>query len=337
MNISYEKNTNVGARRIQLLVSIVAPMYNEQSSIEELFTRLTKVVSTIHNKYTFEFIFVDDGSTDQGLLIAKNLVQLDPRLCVVELRRNYGQTAALQAGLDVAAGDIIISMDADLQHFPEEIPKFLEKIEEGYDVVCGWRHQRKESIIRRWPSRIANYLIRKATGLMINDIGTTFRAYRKEIIKDVNLLGENHRFVPVFTKAAGAKITEIPIGNIERPHGVSSYGIGRTLNVFIDLFFLYFFMKYLDRPIRIFGKISLLFFAFGCLIAFILGFIWLTENVPVVRYYSGWFTLAMSLFLTSVQLLLTGIVAELLSHVYFSTQQKTTYQIRTVWNTQNIA
>ncbi len=165
------------------LISIVAPVYNEEGVINELLNRITETVSPLENDYDFEFIFIDDGSKDHTLEIAKLLLSSEPRLRLIELRRNYGQTAALQAALDQAKGDIIISMDADLQHFPEEIPQFLEKIEGGYDVVCGWRYDRQEGIIRRWPSRIANMLIRRISRLTIHDIGTTYRAYRAEIIR----------------------------------------------------------------------------------------------------------------------------------------------------------
>ncbi|MDQ2917534.1 MAG: glycosyltransferase family 2 protein [Pseudomonadota bacterium] len=170
------------------LISVVAPFYNEEQSLEALLARLAVVADALTPRYRFEFILVDDGSRDQSLALALRLAKVERRLRVIELRRNYGQTAALQAGLDAANGDIIVSMDADLQHFPEEIPLFLERIEAGSDVVCGWRHERKEGIVRRWPSRAANWLIRKVSGLTIHDIGTTFRAYRREAIRDV-LLG----------------------------------------------------------------------------------------------------------------------------------------------------
>jgi glycosyltransferase involved in cell wall biosynthesis len=315
----------------QQLVSIVAPVYNEEAVLVELLRRIVDTVAPLENKYEFEFIFVDDGSRDRTLEIAKSLLQSEPRLRVVELRRNYGQTAALQAALDQAKGDIIISMDADLQHFPEEIPQFLQKIEEGYDVACGWRHERQEGIIRRWPSRMANWLIRKVSGLTIHDIGTTYRAYRTEVIRDIRLLGENHRFVPVFAKIAGAKICEIKIQNIKRPQGKSNYGLSRTLNVFIDIFFLYFFTHYFDRPIRIFGKIALFLTFCGGLIAISLLGISLFTGIATVREHSGWFFLCLFLFVTAIQMLLTGIVSEVIARVYFSSEAHTTYKIRHEW------
>jgi len=319
------------------LVSIVAPFYNETASLAKLLDRLVATTDTLSDHYSFEFVMVDDGSQDNSLDIAKQLALREPRLRVVELRRNYGQTAALQAALDAAQGDIIISMDADLQHFPEDIPLFLEKLEAGNDVVCGWRHQRQEGLARRLPSRVANYLLRKISGLVIHDIGTTFRAYRREVISDMRLISENHRFVPIFASVAGAKIDELPIKNIERPHGQSNYGLARTLNVFIDLFFLYFFVRYLDRPIRIFGKIALATFSAGAVIAIALIFLWTMTGIPVVRDHSGWFTLSAILLLASVQFLLTGILGEMLARLYFSNKEQTLYKVRNVWTHDNLS
>jgi glycosyltransferase involved in cell wall biosynthesis len=313
-----------------MLVSIVLPVYNEEASLSELLKRIDNVFKS-NIKYTYEVIIIDDGSRDQTLKIAKDLASKYSYLKIVELRKNYGQTAALQAGLDYAKGEIIISMDADLQHFPEEIPQFLEKIEAGNDVVCGWRKDRQEGVIRRWPSKVANFMLRKISGLEIRDIGTTFRAYRSEIIKDVMLLGENHRFVPIYARAAGARIDQIAIENIERPHGTSNYGISRTFNVFFDLFFLYYFTHYLDRPIRLFGKLALFFFGCAFLISSMLGVIWAVYDVPVVREHSGWFTISIFFYLSSIQFILTGLIAEIIARIYYSTSEKTKYKVRDIW------
>lgn len=312
------------------MVSVVAPVYNEVDSLPELMRRLGAVAEEMSRRYRFEFILVDDGSRDGSLAAARRLAEAEPRLKVVELRGNHGQTAALQAGFDHAAGDIIVSMDADLQHFPEELPQFLDGIEAGADVVCGWRHQRREGKVRRWPSKVANWLIRRVTGLDIHDIGTTYRAYRREIVEEFQLLGENHRFIPVFAKSRAARIVEIPITNIERPHGQSSYGLSRTFNVFLDLFFLYFFTHYLDRPIRIFGKLSLLLFSCGAGIGLGLASVWLGTGHEVVRSRSGWFILAVMLILGSLQLLLTGMLAEMMARMYYSKDRRS-YSVRAVW------
>lgn len=316
------------------LISVIAPVYNEEKVIGDFVQRLHQVAQQYAMQHQFEFILVDDGSADSTLKVMKNLLTMYPALKIIELRSNYGQTAALQAGIDMARGDIIVTMDADLQHFPEEIPLFLEKIAAGADVVCGWRHKRREGIIRRWPSKVANSLIRKASGLKINDIGTTFRAYRTEILRDITLLGENHRFIPVFAKKAGARIEEIKIENIERPTGKSNYGISRTMDVFLDLFFIHFYSKYFDRPIRIFGKIAFTFIGMGLLIAFILLLKSAVTGIAVVRAHSGWVELSTLLLITGTQFLMTGILAEVLARIYYnpSPSNKTSYKIRHVWD-----
>jgi glycosyltransferase involved in cell wall biosynthesis len=309
--------------RERTLVTVAIPVYNEQRVLPELLERLAKVADGPCKQYDFEFIFVDDGSRDGSLDVEKDLIAKDHRLRVVELRRNYGQTAALQAGLDEAQGDIIITMDADLQHFPEDIPAFLERIEAGSDVVCGWRKKRREGAVRRWPSRAANWMIRRISGLDIHDIGTTFRAYRRDIVEDISLLGENHRFVPVFANIAGARIEEIVIENIERPEGKSNYGLGRVLAVWLDLFFLYFYVRYLDRPIRAFGGLGFLLIFAASAIVGVLGGIALIYGRPVVYERTGWIYLAVLLFMTGTQLLMTGILAEVLARIYFARTRRT--------------
>ncbi|NIY75423.1 glycosyltransferase family 2 protein [Thalassospira sp. HF15] len=316
----------------KLLISIVVPVYNEEDAVSELHRRFCAVLDAQFPDYKFEFVFVDDGSRDKSLEKCKELSEQDNRVKVVELRRNYGQTAALQAGFDAAVGDIVVSLDADLQHFPEDLPKFIEKMEAGADVVCGWRHQRKEGIIRRWPSRVANWMIRKITGLEIHDVGTTYRAYRREILDDILILGEHHRFVPVFAKVAGARIEEVPIENIERPHGESNYGIGRTLNVFLDLFFLYFYTRYLVKPIRIFGKLALACGAIAGLITLYLAIQWLATGDPVVRTHSGLFVVGSLLYLAAVQFLIGGVTSELMVRQYFTDSGHKSYKVRNVWH-----
>jgi glycosyltransferase involved in cell wall biosynthesis len=306
----------LGKSRTQVTVAV--PVYNEEGSLPALTTRLGKVADDLADRYQFKLVYVDDGSTDRSVEVARGLIKEEPRLTVIELRRNYGQTAALQAGLDEAGGEIIITMDGDLQHFPEDIPAFLARIDAGCDVVCGWRKKRREGIIRRWPSRAANLMIRRISGLAIHDIGTTFRAYRREIVDDISLLGENHRFVPVFASIAGARIEEIEIENIERPEGKSNYGISRVVSVWLDLFFLYFYVRYLDRPIRAFGGLALGLFATSGLIASVLGAIAVVYGTPVVYQRTGWVFLSVALFLTATQILMTGILAEVLARVYFS-------------------
>jgi glycosyltransferase involved in cell wall biosynthesis len=313
------------------LVSIVAPVYNEARTLPEFVRRLVAVSRGLGGQYDFEFVLVDDGSRDESLTIARGLIHTEPRLRVIELRRNFGQTAALQAGLMHARGEIIISMDSDLQHFPEDIPRFLETIEGGYDLVCGWRQDRREGAIRRWPSRAANRIIRGVSSVGVHDVGTTFRAYRRDLVQHLRLLGEQHRLVPALALNIGARIAEIPIQNIERPVGRSNYGLNRTFNVVLDILFLYFSSRYLTRPLKAFGKIAMLLGAAGGGIAAALLMYWWTTGVAVVRQHSGWFLLSMLLLLAALQILMTGILAEILVRIYYGLRQEQGYVVRREW------
>jgi glycosyltransferase involved in cell wall biosynthesis len=310
------------------LVSVVLPVFNEANTLKELLHRLAAVADALHTRYAFEFLCVDDGSSDDTVAVAQRLAGIDRRVVVTALRRNYGQTAALQAGFGQAHGDIIISMDADLQHFPEDIPQFLARIEEGYDVVCGWRAERREGVVRRWPSAAANWLIRKLTGTTVHDIGTTFRAYQGDFARQLQLLGEHHRFIPVLARHLGARLTEVPIQNIERPVGSSNYGLSRTFNVLLDIAFLVFYTKYLDRPIRVFGRLALVTFAIAAVIIAVLAFISIGYGVPVVRERSGWFLLALVLGVSSVQFLLFGLISEVIVRMYYFPGQAKSFLVR---------
>ncbi len=319
-----------------LLISIVAPVYNEARTLRELVRRLVATCATLETRYQFEFVLVDDGSSDETVDVARQLIATEPRLRVVELRRNFGQTAALQAGLARAAGDYIISMDSDLQHFPEDIPLFVEQAELGFDLVCGWRHQRKEGIIRRWPSRAANLLIRAISKLNIHDFGTTFRLYRGDLVRHIKLLGEEHRFVPALAQMVGARVTEVRIQNIDRPAGASNYGIGRTFGVALDILYLYFARYYFTRPLRAFGKLALVLFAVGAAIGgWLLGTAMITGE-PTVRVHSGWFILSALLVLAAIQVLLAGILAEILVRIYFRTGGAESYVVREEWNVASL-
>ena len=318
------------------LVSIVAPVYNEEGVIADFITRLVLAIQPIEDRYRFEFILINDGSRDQSLAVMQKIARTELRLRVIELRRNYGQTPALQAGLDAARGEVLITLDSDLQHFPEEIHDFLKKLNEGYDVVCGWRQQRQEGLVRRWPSRAANRMMNYISGLKIHDFGTTYRAYRADVTRDLRLYGEFHRYIPVMAALLGAKITEIPIQNIERPKGKSNYGIGRTLGVFLDLILLYFFVHYMDRPMRAFGKLSLLSFLAGAgIIGVLLGSAYVYEY-SAVRDRSGWFLMALVFLISGLQFLLAGILGEILIRIHYAQGDRRVYQIRHEWSAQNL-
>ena len=320
----------------QKFLSIVTTVFNEKATIEELVHRIESTMSSMSEHYDFEIILVDDGSKDSSLKIMKQMAKNDKRIRVIELRRNYGQTAALQAGLDSSQGEIIITLDADLQHFPEDIPQFLAKIDEGYDLVCGWRSQRAEGLIRRWPSRIANLMIKQITNINIHDFGTTFRAYRSDIIKELRLLGEFHRFLPALVVNMGGSVTEIPIQNIERQLGTSNYGIGRTFGVFLDILLLKFLTQYFDRPLRAFGKVGTVLFASGALILGFLVVYAYATGIKAVRERIGWFMISIMLLISSIQVLLAGILAEIMIRVYFTQEDRRVYRIYKEWNVDNL-
>src|SRR5437660_9795382 len=247
------------------MLSIVIPVHNEEPSLLPLYDRLTAVLETVQKPY--EILFVDDASTDRSFELLANLVETDERLKVIRLRRNFGQTAALSAGFHEAEGDVIIAMDGDLQHAPEDIPALLKKIEEGYDIASGWRKERVDNAItRKIPSRIANWLMAKASGVELRDFGTTFKAYRAEILNDVNLYGELHRFIPALASFYGARVVEVPIRSTPRASGDSHYGIGRTFRVLFDILTIKFLLNYFTRPMHFFGRIGLTGVTLGTLI-----------------------------------------------------------------------
>src|SRR5438105_9519351 len=246
--------------------SIVVPFFNEQENIPPLYMKLTEVMDAIGEPY--ELVFVDDGSRDNSFRVLSEIYEHDRRVNLIRLRRNFGQTSALKAGFDFARGAIIISMDGDLQHDPEEIPRFLEKIEEGYDLVSGWRYARRDHwLMRQLPSRVANWMMAKLSGIDLHDFGTTFKAYRREIIQEIQLYGELHRFIPALAASTGAQITEVPITDLARKSGKSNYGIGRTLRVFLDLIIVKFLLDYSTRPLQFFGLLGLGGVSLGALIA----------------------------------------------------------------------
>src|SRR5947208_1904925 len=232
--------------------SNVVPFHNEQESVTALDDRLKAVMEG--SGESFELVFVDDGSVDRTYKLLREIVTIDSRVVVVKLRRNFGQTSALAAGFANAHGDYFIAMDGDLQHDPDDIPKFLEKLEQGYDLVSGWRKERVDNfVMRRFPSRIANWAMSKLSGVNIHDFGTTYKAYRREIIQQLPLYGELHRFIPALASWYGASICEIPIRNVNRERGASHYGISRTFRVFFDLITIRFLLRYLSRPLHFFG------------------------------------------------------------------------------------
>jgi len=310
--------------------SVVVPFHNEEESVRELYQRLSEVMS---NRFEpVEFIFIDDHSSDRTLAALKEIAADDPRVVAIRLKRNYGQTVALAAGFDYAEGDVIISMDGDLQHDPADIPQMLATLEAtGCDIVSGWRKKRVDNfLLRRLPSRIANWLMARLSGVNIHDFGTTFKVYRKDTIKQIKLYGEMHRFIPALASWNGATIVEVPIKNIERPGGRSHYGLSRTVRVLFDLLTIRYLLKYVTRPLHFFGPLGLLSTMAGMLIM-----LWMLAKK--VLYGSDLFEqhgplmiLGAVLILAGVQLITSGLIGEMLSRTYFESQGKPIYSIERI-------
>jgi glycosyltransferase involved in cell wall biosynthesis len=310
-------------------ISVVIPLHNEAATLEELYERVCAAVDALH--YPWELVLVNDGSTDATPQILDKLFRSDYRITVVHLRKNYGQTAALMAGFNHSQGEFIVSLDGDLQHAPEEIPNFIRKIEEGYDMVSGWRTTRSDAFLTRaFPSRIANWLIAKVSGVNVHDFGTTFKAYRREVLADLRLYGDLHRFVPALIALNGGKIIEIPIKDMGRNQGESHYGLGRTFRVAFDLLTVGFLRRYMTRPLHFFGK----FFLGSCGISFLLGLFLsyrkFVVGVDIFQEHAPLAALASVLMVMGVQFLAIGLVSEILMRIYFEAQDKKIYSVRRI-------
>jgi glycosyltransferase involved in cell wall biosynthesis len=309
--------------------SIVVPFYNEQENIPPLYMKLTEVMDSIGEPY--ELVFVDDGSKDDTFKVLSEIYEHDRRVNLVRLRRNFGQTAGLKAGFDFARGEVIISMDGDMQHDPDEIPKFLEKIEEGYDLVSGWRHQRHDHwLMRQIPSRAANWMMAKLSGIELHDFGTTFKAYRREIIQEIQLYGELHRFIPALASSTGARIAEVPIANLERKSGKSNYGIGRTIRVFLDLIIVKFLLDYSTRPLQFFGLLGVGGAGIGSLLACFLAYEKFYLHKAIMAEHGPLMLLAVALFVSGVQFISMGLLGEIIARTYYESQNKPIYALREV-------
>ncbi|MEP6963595.1 MAG: glycosyltransferase family 2 protein [Acidobacteriota bacterium] len=310
-------------------LSIVIPIHNEEPSILPLYDRLTSVLQRLRRPY--EIIFIDDASTDRSFDLLANLVETDNHLKVIRLRRNFGQTAALAAGFDDSQGSIIISLDGDLQHAPEDIPALLEKIDEGYDIASGWRRERLDNAVtRKIPSRVANWLMAKASNVPLRDFGTTFKAYRSEILKDINLYGELHRFIPALASFYGARVAEVPIRNLPRVAGGSHYGIGRTFRVMFDIFTIWFLLKYFTRPMHFFGKWGLLSAGSGGALLAFLAVQKFWTGVDIMTVHGPLILMGALAVVTGVILFCTGLLGEVLTRTYFESQGRRIYAVREI-------
>jgi len=313
--------------RQQASVSVVVPVYDERDNLRPLHQELVACLQRLGREW--EIVLVDDGSTDGSQRVLAELHAGNERTKVVLLRRNFGQTAAIAAGFDHAAGDVLVTMDADLQNDPADIPRLLAKFDEGYDVVSGWRQQRKDNwLTRRFPSAVANWLISRVTGVALHDYGCTLKAYSREVVASLNLYGDLHRFIPALASWAGATMAELPVNHRPRRAGRSKYGLSRTLRVLLDLLVVKFLLSYSTKPIHIFGLWGALFGLVGFLLALYLSYVKL-----VLRQDIGdrpLLLLAVLLIITGFQLVTMGLLAELQARTYHEAQSKPVYVVRRV-------
>lgn len=310
-------------------VSLIIPVFNEEENLPILMDAIWATMQPLHK--TWEVVFVDDGSRDCSVDVLTELANKYPdHVRVVVFRRNFGQTAAIAAGLDHSQGDTIILMDADLQNDPLDIPMLLTKLDEGYDLVSGWRKDRKDNAITRTiPSNIANGLISWVTGVHLHDYGCTLKAYRRDALEGFRLYGEMHRFIPVFAHSVGAKITELPVRHHSRKFGKAKYGLERTLKVVLDLFTVKFLLDYAHKPIRLFGGAGMLLITGSGFLLFYLFIRRMLDGVAVMG--SPLFQIAVMFFILGFQSILNGLIAELLARTYHESQGKTTYTVRTIF------
>ncbi|QEM67401.1 glycosyltransferase family 2 protein [Geobacter sp. FeAm09] len=306
-------------------LSIVVPIYNEEENVAALYGSIRDALA--RTSLDYETIFVDDGSSDGSFKLLKEIAAQDQRVKLLRFRRNFGQTAAMAAGFDAAKGAVIIPMDGDLQNDPADIPRLLEKLHEGYDVVSGWRKERKDTFVtRKIPSLLANSLISALTGVHLHDYGCTLKAYRREVLDGINLYGEMHRFVPALASQVGAKVTELPVNHRPRLYGKSKYGISRTLRVVLDLMTVKFLLAYSTKPIQLFGKWGIYTLLAGCLSGGTTLYMKLFENVSMNR--NPLLILTAFLLFMGVQFIVLGLLGELNARTYFESQGKPIYVIR---------
>jgi len=308
-------------------LSIVIPIYNERESIKKLYEKLDKTLSGMNLKY--EVMLIDDGSTDGTFNELLKIHRKNRLYKIIRFRKNFGQTPAISAGFNYAEGEVVITLDADLQNDPGDIPVLISKLNEGYDIVSGWRKNRKDkAVTRRFPSIIANKIISKLTGVHLHDYGCTLKAYKKEVVKNINLYGEMHRYIPAIASWMGVKVAEVPVMHHSRRYGKSKYGVSRTIKVILDIITLKFLLSYSQSPIQIFGLAGL----FSGLVGFIM-----TSYLIIMRLFFNQpladrplFILSIFMILIGVQLVTIGLMAEVLMRVYHKVQDRSTYVIKDI-------
>ncbi|MCP3902903.1 MAG: glycosyltransferase family 2 protein [Planctomycetes bacterium] len=310
-------------------LSILVPVFNEERNVGALCSKLLDVLDELARP--FEIILVNDGSEDGSLDRMRQMADLRDEIRILDLRRNYGQTAAMMAAIDHASGDILIPIDSDLQNDPADIPELLVRLEEGYDVVSGWRRERKDAFLSRaLLSRIANRVISWISGVHLRDYGCTLKAYRRDVLKDVRLYGESHRFIPIYASWMGARVTEIPVRHHPRVHGESKYGLERIFKVLLDIMVVKFLDRHFTKPIYVFGGFGLLAFAGAIIVALAMAYLKIAEGTAVLGTPLP--LIGTMLVITSVMCILLGLIAEMLVRTYFESQQKSIYLVREAIN-----
>jgi glycosyltransferase involved in cell wall biosynthesis len=313
-------------------LSVVIPVYNEATNLSELHSEITEACQNL--KKSYEIIFVDDGSEDESLLVCKQLLKKDPRIRIIQLRKNFGQTAALSAGFDYARGNIIITLDADLQNDPKDFGLLIAKIEEGYELVNGWRVKRKDRFItRRLPSILANWLISRITRVKLHDYGCTLKAFRREIIKHIKLYGELHRFIPAIASNVGVSISEVKVNHRKRRHGKSKYSVWRFPKVILDLLTVKFLLSYSTRPLQIFGIIGLISGTIGGIIGLWLSYVRLIRVESIAN--RPLLLLAILLIVIGVQFITLGLLAEIVVRSYHESTEKRIYFVRDIFQAES--
>ena len=318
-----------GRKRSTAHLSVIIPVYDEEENVPGLCDRLFEMLRRL--PYSFEVIAVNDGSKDGSLEALRREAEKHPELRVVDFRRNFGQTAALMAGIDYSAGEIIVSIDADLQNDPDDIPMLVAKLAEGYDVVSGWRKDRQDAAVRRvLVSRIANFIISLVSGVKLADYGCTLKAYRRDVVKGIRLYGEMHRFIPIYASWMGARVVEMPVRHHARRFGRSKYGLGRVIKVLLDLMVVKFLDRYFVKPIYVFGGFGLLSLLVSFLAAAYLLYLKFAEGYSMIQ--SPVLLLAAMTFLVGAMSILMGLLAEILIRTYFESQARATYAVRELVN-----
>jgi glycosyltransferase involved in cell wall biosynthesis len=308
-------------------ISVIVPVFNEEKNISPLVNELTDSLS--RTEKTYELIFVNDGSTDKTLSELERTKASRPDLKIIDLNKNFGQTAAIMAGFDNAKGEIVVTIDGDLQNDPGDIPMLLEKLGSGFDLVCGWRRKRKDHVLSRIvPSKMANWLIAKALKLPLHDFGCTLKAYKKSVVKNMRLYGEMHRFIPAIAGWEGATITEVPVNHRPRKHGKTKYGLNRTIRVFLDLLLMSFLSEYSTKPIRFFGGLGVMTGLLGFFSFLLVVYMKIFNNMNMTG--NPLLILCVLFLLVSTQLFSLGFIGELNIRTYYESQDKKTYHIRKI-------